>query len=92
MGEIEAIQLTVGNLIGICSLVVGVGSGVWMVAKVRASDKEEIEKSHSSAYNRLDKKFTDNVDVLHARVNKILDEQSDMKYQIGKIEGKQDAG
>lgn len=90
MGEIEAIQLTVGNLIGICSLVVAVGGAVWGVAKIRANDKEEIEKSHSSAYNRLDKKFTDNVDVLHARVNKILDEQSDMKYQIGKIEGKQE--
>ena len=90
--QIEGIQLTIGNLIGLVGLVVVVGAAVWGVAKIRNSDKEEIEKSHSSAYNRLDKKFTDNVDVLHARVNKLGDEMSDIKYQIGKIEGKQDAG
>lgn len=91
MEEIEGIQLTIGNLIGLIGLVGAVGGAVWGIAKIRASDKEEIEKSHSNAVNRLDKKFSDNVDVLHARVNKLIDEQSDMKYKLGKVEGKLDA-
>lgn len=88
LSQIEGIQLTIGNLIGLGVLAGAVGTAVWGVAKIRNNDKEDIEKGYSNAVNRVDTKLSQEVNVLHGRVNKLTDELSDLKYQVGVIEGK----
>lgn len=86
--EFEAIQLTLGGLIFIVGLVATVAGAVWMIAKIRNTDKENIEKSYTNAINRVDSKYKSETDVLHARVNQLMEKDSQMQYKIGKLEGK----
>lgn len=88
--EFESIQLTLGGLLFIIGLAVSVAGAVWTVAKIRNADKESIEKGYTNALNRIDNKHSESVDVLHARVNRLIEKDSEVQHELGYLKGRLD--
>ena len=96
--SVEGIPLTIGLAIFLIVLVGGIVGTVWTIATIRANDKENLQneikdgdESSHNAINRAEKKADNNHDVLHGRVNKLMEQDAEMQYKIGYMEGKQDS-
>ena len=84
---LEGVQLTFGNLIGLIVLISAVCVAVWGIFKIRNNDKDEIKTESSNALNRIDRKLEDETDVLHARVNRLMEENTKTQYDMGFVKG-----
>ena len=88
LSQIENITPSLGLLIALIGIVFLIASFVWGIARVRSGDKADIEKGYSSAVNRVDSKLTEDVNTLHARVNRLTEKDSEMNRDLGRVEGK----